>query len=113
MSILIKGMKMPKEISSNSHRTITLVIGSDGLVYDVNRNRLPAVAVEVPEPHGRLIDADKLCEYTRNSTVGIDANDICRFPCVIEAEEQEHDSENAKTYSKDYPCYLDYPLREE
>ena len=29
------------------------------------------------------------------------------------SKEQEHDRENAKTYSKDYPCYLDYPLREE
>ncbi len=46
---------------------------------------------EIPEPHGRLIDADKLCEYARNSTVGIDVNDICRFPCVIGAEDQEYE----------------------
>lgn len=87
MSILIKGVKKPKDIASNVHRTITLIISGDGTIYDVDRNQLPYEAVEIKEPHGRLIDADKLCEYANNITVGIDANDICRFPCVIEAEE--------------------------
>lgn len=30
----------------------------------------------------RLIDADALIKYANNSTVGIDANDIARFPRV-------------------------------
>ena len=92
MSILIKGAKMPKEISSNSHRTITLVIGSDGLVYDINRNRLPAVAVEVPEPHGRLIDADKLEIERRTYDTYNDYSEtfdmIDNAPTVIESEEE-------------------------
>lgn len=52
--------------------------------------------VEVPEPHGRLIDADALKEY------GIMAEDYCTdlfvhvddiddAPTVIEAEEQDHE----------------------
>lgn len=91
MSILIKNMEMPKGISSNCHRTITLVISSDGLVYDVDRNRLPAVAVEVPEPHGRLIDADELeidkVNYETYNDYSEAFDMIDNAPTVIEAEE--------------------------
>lgn len=40
----------------------------------------------VPDAEGwcgmRLLDADALIKYANNSTVGIDANDIARFPRV-------------------------------
>lgn len=101
MSILIKGMKMPKGCCDCD--LLPKVIDQDEQwecpitekivnKYVEEREGKPSDCplVEIP-PHGRLIDADKLCEYARNSTVGIDANDICRFPCVIEAEEQEHE----------------------
>lgn len=98
MSILIKGMKMPKSCDKcdfieyddeYEYECWCPIIRSNVEEYTENKPaRCPLV--EIP-PHGRLIDADKLCEYTRNSTVGIDANDICRFPCVIEAEEQEYE----------------------
>lgn len=39
---------------------------------------------------GRLIDADKLCEYARNQVSrSVDANDIMRFP-IVEAELVRH-----------------------
>lgn len=53
MSILIKGLNMPKDIASNVHRTITLIISGDGTIYDVDRNQLPYEAVEIKETHGR------------------------------------------------------------
>lgn len=61
MSILIKGMEMPKE------KKITLTIFPDGRVYKNNGERLrgygedciPWKAVPVPS-HGRLIDADAM-----------------------------------------------------
>lgn len=30
----------------------------------------------------RYIDQDALCEFARHSTIGIDANDIMRFPSI-------------------------------
>ena len=58
MSILIKGLDIPK----GEHERITIQIGSDGDVYLVTDFELKSEvykfnAVEVPESHGRLIDA--------------------------------------------------------
>jgi len=92
MSILIKGADMPENCgicNALYHGVLCHVIFKSP---DERPKNCPLV--EVPAPHGRLIDADKLCEYAHNSTVGIDVNDICRFPCVIEAEEQEYDASN-------------------
>ena len=59
MSVLIKGMEMPK-------RQILAVINPNGLVEVLAGNTLIAEfeAVPVP-PHGRLIDADELAEKHR------------------------------------------------
>lgn len=82
MSILIKGIDAPE------YGFISIRLYNNRAEYEFRDNEYIDLEIEeVPEPHGRLIDADKLCEYARNSIVGIDANDICRFPCVIEAEE--------------------------
>jgi len=61
MSILIKGMEMPKG------RPVCIVIDAAGQArrYDLNNDRYADdelfEAVSVP-PHGRLIDADALCD---------------------------------------------------
>lgn len=60
MSILIKGMEMPSD-----DKPVTLVITNgraDELVPDVFGARYTTMyrVVEVPAPHGRLIDADRL-----------------------------------------------------
>lgn len=82
MSILIKGIDAPE------YGFVSIRLYDDRAEYEFRDNEYIDLEIEeVPEPHGRLIDADKLCEYARNSIVGIDANDICRFPCAIEAEE--------------------------
>ena len=97
MSILIKGLNMPKDIASNVHRTITLIISGDGTIYDVDRNQLPYEAVEIKETHGQLIDIDKIFNALRISK-DIDNESKAKFmglliesPTVIEAEEQEHE----------------------
>lgn len=53
MSVLIKGMKMPKD---GCHHTITIY--SDGTVAIGKANNYEAI--EVPTPHGRLIDANAI-----------------------------------------------------
>lgn len=94
MSILIKGAKMPTNCRECAGARPTFngvycwVISLP--IHDLSCRHPDCPLVEIP-PHGRLIDANKLCEYARNITVVIDANDICRFPCVIEAEEQENE----------------------
>lgn len=105
MSILIKGMEMPKE------NRLTLQISADGAVYVVNRCRITTEtyttdAVPV-QPHGRLIDADALmktcgmaidCYDCPNGEHGWckrsqDAANICEAiedaPTIIEANEAE------------------------
>lgn len=56
MSILIEGMEMPIDDMKN------IIILADGRVFQFSGYGNPkplGTAVPVPEPHGRLIDADK------------------------------------------------------
>ena len=92
MSVLIKGFKMPKHC-------IDCVLEEDGYCFLINDEVEPhdksdnCPFVEVPTPHGRLIDADELREelfessqfntYNDYSMV-IDAIDLA--PTVIEGE---------------------------
>ena len=61
MSILIKGMEMPKDVS------LWLVIRPDGTVYKIKNGAnygepQTGKAVTLPEGHGRLGDLDRLFE---------------------------------------------------
>lgn len=68
MSILIKGMKMPK----GNAECVEIYLYGDGTVFarqkiTVNGRKINGVeAVELP-PHGRLIDADELIEQINQS----------------------------------------------
>lgn len=99
MSILIRGMKMPKE------SRLTLQISADGAVYVVNSCSITAEtyttdAVPIP-PHGRLIDADAFRElyekWKCDEALGLDIDTfyiptpvvrqtIDDAPTVVEAE---------------------------
>lgn len=64
MSLIIKGMKMPKR-----HLFEAFVAIGDGqiVVKDLEKNKLFAGKIEeVRTPHGRLIDADKLVWFIDN-----------------------------------------------
>ena len=64
MSVLIKGMEMPKSCGRcwfNKSSLSCAITGSYIDRDDENRERLDdCPLVEVPEPHGRLIDKDRL-----------------------------------------------------
>lgn len=90
MSIIIKGMDMPK----GAEQIWVDVWGSQGLLA----NKILSVdeIVEIPKPHGRLIDADALGEtifkinleepyITRNDYKLIE-NVLFEMPTIIEEE---------------------------
>lgn len=85
MSILIKGLDMPK-----GDEMFCINIYPDGKVcidMDLKCKRI-ATAVPVP-PHGRLIDADALPRYTGYAlSAGEVAMAIENAPTIIEAEEE-------------------------
>ena len=115
--ILIKGMEMPKHAAVNgekdtaykcvilahSDNSVELVIDTKfASAYDNGHNIQRYPITEIPTPHGRLIDADKLfCkidgiegwDYGDESDMAISAAEalsaIDDSPTVIEAEVSE------------------------
>lgn len=108
MSILIKGVKMPRccevcPCNDDNWRCGALGDTFDDLeIYNLELKPSCCPLVEVPEPHGRLIDGDKLEDtlsglgdraYRRTKGTIMDAQKFLNnAPTVIEAEEQDHDS---------------------
>ena len=102
MSVLIKGMEMPKNCSGcplNYDQMACKVTGtrwwSDTMVlmgFDSDKERLyDCPLIELP-PHGRLIDADELANktfYSKTSAPYITYRAFCDAPTVIEAEGSE------------------------
>ena len=84
MSILIKGMDMPKDgfvdVRLFADGTSTTQTGESPFYKELD-------VVEVPTPHGRLTDIDRLQTVFERNT-GYDYPDIFdNAPIVIEAEE--------------------------
>ena len=93
MSILIKGMEMPKK----GYKDIRIHADGSWTAYaeTVPYNDIYGAAVEVPTPHGRLIDAEKLevhdgwlseAEGYSTHITFVYSNAIDLAPTVIEAE---------------------------
>lgn len=97
MSILIKGITMPSGLAERG-----IIICGDGRVYNFIGTTIEGCyAVEVPTPHGRLIDADALyktyqeiCSDIACTTCPFLKEDRCEVeqmimyaPTIIEAEE--------------------------
>lgn len=98
MSVLIKGMDMPKRCYDCDHlcwsnlKQSDICILTDLLIkYETARVKRSedCPIIEVPTPHGRLIDADAMKELWRGCTFegSIDVLLDIR-PTVIEAEEE-------------------------
>lgn len=89
MSILIKGIDMPREGASlfvEVNPTGHIICQySDDIVHYGYKNR----AVPIPTPHGRLIDADALPKDDFCGTPMVLKSDIDNAPTIIEAEEDE------------------------
>ena len=100
MSVIVKGMKMPKSCSKcrwfdmggGYGYQCTLLHKSFDMWNEISVARdKDCPLIEVP-PHGRLIDADELANKTFYSTTGapyITYKTFCNAPTVIEAEGSE------------------------
>ena len=96
MSILIKGMEMPKNCMSCPFPSVGVdwyycyCPGVDGKAYDFEQsNTVPddCPLVALPDHHGRLVDADALIEkYWDGNSMEITAWDLKDIKAVIEAE---------------------------
>lgn len=93
MAVLIKGMEMPESCwkCPFMYARVYCVVNSK-LIFDddeyseLNKRYDGCPLAEVPEPHGRLIDADALCEgRVSNDNVVIYAK--CA-PTIIPASEE-------------------------
>lgn len=62
MSILIKGMEMPQCCGECKFMVDRWCYASEDCYYSPDRRHPDCPLVEVPTPHGRLIDADELRE---------------------------------------------------
>lgn len=86
MSVLIKGMEMPKT------GCIILAIRADGVVEGVD-GTIIGKSIEVKAPHGDLVDRDTLMNkegrsqwWDDNYAPDVEMDDIKNAPTVIEAE---------------------------
>lgn len=94
MALLIKGLRLPQKGARNY-----ISIEHDGTVYwhffGIEHKEEKVFATEVPEPHGRLIDAseayDKIAEQEGGNYVDMDAvgMGLDETPTVIPASEEE------------------------
>lgn len=83
MTILIKGMEMPKPGSYDGRLTVTL--NGDALFYLFHEYGAHP-AKEIP-PHGRLIDADALLEHLGDTEYkGAVKRVLMQAPTIIEGE---------------------------
>lgn len=90
MSILIKGMEMPKNCWECDFRT---GLYCEALFHEPSINYYRGIKtretfcplVEVPTPHGRLIDADDTLKYFYGYEFAKEV--IGSMPTIIEAEE--------------------------
>lgn len=96
MSILIKGAKKPRNCEQcflSEYEGIVCSVTNESITRSIDED-IPSWCplVEVPEPHGRLIDADELNhEYYKSPSYLNLCNTINAAPTVIEAEEEEHE----------------------
>ena len=83
MSILIRGMEMPKNCDVCFMR--------DACEYSMplGKRLTDCPLVEVPTPHGRLIDADALVRDNGIKEIPEYYEVVCNAPTIIPAEECE------------------------
>ena len=103
MSVIIKGMKMPKSCDScdliqfddeglEAHCPLSPYYRWCGTPPDYRPEGCPLV--EVPTPHGKVIDGDKLMQwiehvYGDKDIIKFITDDIKRQPTIVEAEVSE------------------------
>ena len=86
MSILIKGMNIPKDCIECMRIMLWNVFECDVSDVEEGQRLSSCPLVDVPTPHGRLIDADELLEHKTDHDM-ISTHLIYNAPTVIESEE--------------------------
>ena len=86
MGIYIKGMEMPKDCDSCTIGNIIKCV----LWKPMNIGEIHPCCplIEVPKPHGRLIDADACIDYIRNNNQHA-WEALAYEPTIIESEVEE------------------------
>lgn len=93
MAVLIKGMEMPYncwDCSLLNASSCPCKNYSSALEYTTNRHH-NCPLIEIPEPHGRLIDADALMKRMWEETdcmISVPATFVRDAPTVIPASEE-------------------------
>ncbi len=81
MSFIVKGIDLPKKVDH-----ITLNVYADGTIERVNMTEIifekEAQAIQIPTPHGRLIDADMVFTFDHRAE-----EQLKEVPTILEAEE--------------------------
>ena len=91
MSLIIKGMKLPQSCSTCRFSYFTVgirkrcEISGDEVNPLIDCRETNCPLVEIPTPHGRLIDADDLLRQPMN-TANYPKNYVHVAPTIIEAE---------------------------
>lgn len=67
MGVYIKGMEMPRNCDECDDMLLLSTIICKCSEFGLNERPPGCPLTEVPEPHGRLIDADACIDYIRNS----------------------------------------------
>lgn len=91
MSVLIKGIELPEKVQ-------VLELHPDGKVF-TRKGYLVGEAVELPDHHGRLVDADALIEQMEADAEHMDEpyvkmmycaaiSDVRHAPTIVEAEDE-------------------------
>lgn len=78
MSLILKGIDLP-------HEEINLTITRDGRIYLDNKYHLIAEAIQIPVPHGRIIDEDEIIMWGADWKKYRGMFD--EIPTILEAEE--------------------------
>ena len=83
MSVLIKGIELPEKVQ-------VLELHPDGKVF-TRKGYLVGEAVELPDHHGRLVDADALIDDLNTFLAGdyiadMVAEMVEKMPTIVEAE---------------------------
>ena len=90
MSILIKGIDLPKKVNHHFQLIFYSADESQGIMWE---GFLKDRVFEIPTPHGRLIDASELIKsYMKGTKTDIDdfydtIEIIDNAPTIVEAEE--------------------------
>lgn len=88
MSILIKGIDIPK---CSNEDILVVIRRNKAEVLQTGYKERTVEAIQIPTPHGRLIDADKLESHEEfdgyGFTKSVYADDINEAPTILEAEE--------------------------